>query len=292
MNRLRNRGRLIGRALPAALGGVLFSAGFSPAVLLAEDPVAPTIRSQSCECDREACDGESCAARQPCRDWIRRKIAHLNAFVQPCPDYPLGCMPPDPGATMHNFFGAMDFYAEQDDFVIYNIEWAGRTSTPDDDLALHLERIAPRLPVEPFPVVIEPSGSIEVDAERRAYVLHQLATILAKLIATDVPVVPVRHLGPRNYVTHLPVTGPLAAGGYADCPPCRTFAAPAPKVAVVDSAALAKALETLAGRVFVGPPVAEGQLSDGFGRRSLSGFGGQGGQGGGRGGGGFGGSSF
>lgn len=67
--------------------------------------------------------------------------------------------------------------AEEDDFVFYQSEWSGPTAILGPAGQRHLERILPRLAVQPAAVIVEPSGDAELDTLRQKTLLEQAAAI-------------------------------------------------------------------------------------------------------------------
>ncbi|MCG8650001.1 MAG: hypothetical protein MI861_09215 [Pirellulales bacterium] len=215
-------------------------------------------------------------------------LASLASFFQPCPDYPLGCMPPDNGATVNNYFGAMGYQAEADDFVIYQYEWTGDTAAETADLRHHLRRVLPRMAIEPFPLVIQASNRQDLDTQRRARVIELARAELENRVRLGEPIVPIRHLGPANQLMHLPQTGAGYSGHTSQssftCPPVLPDQrADELSSQIVHPENLAVVIDQLESRVVISDSAAEGQLSDAFARRL--GFSPQTSQGGGQGGG-------
>ncbi|HUG90894.1 MAG TPA: hypothetical protein VML55_08680 [Planctomycetaceae bacterium] len=104
-----------------------------------------------------------------CRSYCREETC------QPCPDIPRGAIPPAVGTHVANWQATQAHLAEADDFVVYQYEWAGETAALGPFGTRHLDGLAARLPGEPGPVVVEPSGASELDQARRAKLVEELA---------------------------------------------------------------------------------------------------------------------
>src|SRR5215207_5284402 len=80
-----------------------------------------------------------------------------NCDVDNCSDIPQGAIPLPVGSYARAYWARQADKAEIDDFVIYTNEWS-----LDDDLQLgpygtrHLARTAARMPVTPYPVILQP----------------------------------------------------------------------------------------------------------------------------------------
>ena len=258
---------------------------------------------------RQTCGNSSCNGCQTCRHGFagsgalggnscsgaaceKPTLAQVvqNA-VQPCPAYPAGCMPPDIGAATSNFFGVMGYQAEADDFVFYDFEWIEGTAEPADDFAFHLNRVVPRLAVEPFPIVIETTGDSDLDAQRYRKMVQLAMAVLQARIESGEPTVPIRHLGPTNKVVHLPQVGANYAGTITPASHGldangTNYPSKPTEVPVIGPEQLARLASNLESRIVIGRSAAYGQYSDTFGRRfGFSRGTGQGGQAGGQGGG-------
>ncbi len=103
----------------------------------------------------------------------------------------MGDFHPKPmGTYVDPAFQDMEMNAEASDFVIYQHEWNGETTSMNDRGLEHLKRILERLPQVPFPVLVEPSnmavdpntkyrypvnGNHALDIERRQAIVDALA---------------------------------------------------------------------------------------------------------------------
>ncbi len=102
----------------------------------------------------------------------------------------MGDIHPAPlGTLVDPAFQDMELNAEASDFVIYQHEWNGETTSMNDRGLEHLKRIYERAPSSPFPILIEPSnmavdqntrhqypvnGNHALDMERRQAIVQAL----------------------------------------------------------------------------------------------------------------------
>jgi len=95
----------------------------------------------------------------------------------PCKDIPPGAIPQPIGTYVCQWQTEQMARAEADDFVIYRYEWLRETDQFSPFGGQHVMRMAKRLPLAPFPVVIEPSDNQELDQARRARLIGMLAEL-------------------------------------------------------------------------------------------------------------------
>lgn len=82
----------------------------------------------------------------------------------------MGDFEPKPlGTFVDPAFQDMEANAEASDFVIYQHEWDGETTTMNDRGLEHLKRIYERAPQTPFPILIEPSNMAVDENTRHEY---------------------------------------------------------------------------------------------------------------------------
>src|SRR5262249_14760298 len=94
---------------------------------------------------------------------------------RPCETIPQGAIPQPLGVKGHRLQERPASEAEDDDFVIYKHEWykGGRALGPYG--TYHLGEIIKRLPVTPFPVLLEvATDDPELNEARRALVVSRL----------------------------------------------------------------------------------------------------------------------
>jgi hypothetical protein len=97
-------------------------------------------------------------------------------FSRPCETIPQGAIPQPLGVKVHEFQERQATKAEYDDFVIYKHEWykGGRELGPYG--TYHLGEIIKRLPVTPFPVLLEvATDDPELNEARRSLIVNRLA---------------------------------------------------------------------------------------------------------------------
>jgi hypothetical protein len=100
---------------------------------------------------------------------------HDNLHIDNCSDIPKGAIPLPAGTYTKEYFARQQYKAEADDFTIYYNEWFdGKTDLHQWGLD-HVARIAARLPVTPFLVVVQPEPDQPViSAARRDKVVNLL----------------------------------------------------------------------------------------------------------------------
>jgi len=82
----------------------------------------------------------------------------------------MGDFQPKPlGTFVDPAFQDMEANAEASDFVIYQHEWNGETTSMNDRGLEHLKRIYERAPQTPFPILIEPSNMAVDENTRHEY---------------------------------------------------------------------------------------------------------------------------
>jgi len=131
---------------------------FSTAVLLSGLFVASS-HAQSCDVDS--------AGKTRGRHGLK---GHFNR----CADIPPGALPMPNGYFVRNFQALQAGKAEIDDFTIYYNEWymGGMELGPFG--VNHLFTIAKRLPECPHPVILQPTGDLQVDTARQQKVISIL----------------------------------------------------------------------------------------------------------------------
>lgn len=99
-------------------------------------------------------------------------------FCGGCPDIASGAIPKPVGTAVSHWTQAHAEIAEQDDFVIYQHEWAYEQGGAGEQLGpfgtRHMAMIGTRMLREPNIVRIEPSGNATLDAARRQVVVQSL----------------------------------------------------------------------------------------------------------------------
>ncbi len=113
-----------------------------------------------------------------CKDGSGHKVKHSkhpNAHIDNCSDIEQGAIPLPVGTFSGEYWNRQAIKAEADDFVIYYNEWIDGQSTTNQYGADHLARIAARLPVTPFLVVVQPEpGQNVLSMARRDVVVNTL----------------------------------------------------------------------------------------------------------------------
>ncbi|HMP03285.1 MAG TPA: hypothetical protein PKD86_08545 [Gemmatales bacterium] len=91
-----------------------------------------------------------------------------------CPSIAPGAMPPPAGTHVRRLETMQIDKAEADDFVVYRHEWymGGQELGPYGKY--HLQLIARRLPLVPFPVLIEAADDMTLNENRRKLVVQML----------------------------------------------------------------------------------------------------------------------
>lgn len=100
--------------------------------------------------------------------------SHPNLRVDNCSDIPQGAIPAPNGYFVRKWQSQQITKAEADDFTIYLHEWYKGGTEPGPYGRYHLDNICKRLPSVPFPVVIQPGESDEINAQRRSLVVARL----------------------------------------------------------------------------------------------------------------------
>lgn len=101
-----------------------------------------------------------------------------NGNVDNCSDIPPGAIPLPIGSYVRAYQARQADKAEIDDFVIYTNEWSY-----DNDLQLgpygakHLARIASRMGVTPYPVIVQPDDDPALNEKRRTVVVNNLTAL-------------------------------------------------------------------------------------------------------------------
>jgi hypothetical protein len=129
-----------------------------------------------------------CARRNPWTGALWLILCALTANAgchngpEPCNDIAPGAIPQPNGTYACQWIHGERARADQDNFVIYEYEWAadGRNLTTFGQQ--HVARIAQGLTQVPFPVVIEPSSDQRVNEGRRMAVLEALACCHVQII--------------------------------------------------------------------------------------------------------------
>lgn len=91
-----------------------------------------------------------------------------------CPSIPPGFMPQPNGTYVRRIQDAQSMKAEADDFVIYKHEWYLGGTELGPYGRYHLQLIAHRLPMVPFPVVIQTTVDAKLNELRRAEIVKAL----------------------------------------------------------------------------------------------------------------------
>lgn len=99
----------------------------------------------------------------------------------PCNDITPGAIPQPNGTYSCQWIHAQAARADQDNFVIYQYEWAADGMKLTQFGQEHMAGMAQRLPQVPYPVVIEPSSDQHVNESRRLAVLDLLANYHAPI---------------------------------------------------------------------------------------------------------------
>lgn len=82
-------------------------------------------------------------------------------------DLPAGAIPEPPGTRQGVLLAMQETKAERADFVIHSHEWVPGSVTLGDFGQRHVAALVDRIPVEPFPVLVETSGDAKLDKARR-----------------------------------------------------------------------------------------------------------------------------
>lgn len=82
-------------------------------------------------------------------------------------DLPAEFIPEPAGTRQAVILGMQETRAERTDFVVYDYEWVPGAVVLGDFGQRHVAALAPRMPVEPFPVLVQTSGDANLDKARR-----------------------------------------------------------------------------------------------------------------------------
>jgi hypothetical protein len=101
--------------------------------------------------------------------------ARFWAWIDNCADFPHGAIPRPNGAATDETFANQATKAEAEDFVVHEYEWCLGTADLDASGYAHLDHLSKRLPTAPFPVVIARSCDPALDQARRMAVIACLS---------------------------------------------------------------------------------------------------------------------
>jgi hypothetical protein len=87
-----------------------------------------------------------------------------NYLVEPAP----------PGTSVNQAIDTQAANAAKDDFVVYSNEWLADSTVLGPAGKRHIDRIAKKLSSVPYPVIVEPTGNVDLDRSRR----EALVTVL------------------------------------------------------------------------------------------------------------------
>lgn len=92
-----------------------------------------------------------------------------------CCDKGVTTLPPPLGTSINQAVDIQAGNAVADDFVVYTQEWFGDTAVLGPAGKRHLERMIKKLPQVACPIVIEPTGLIDLDRSRQDAIVSVLA---------------------------------------------------------------------------------------------------------------------
>ncbi len=111
--------------------------------------------------------------------WIPALAVASAAMLAGCQhsgsyDLPAGYIPEPVGTRQGVLLGMQATKAERGDFVLYNYAWVPGETALGEFGQRQVNDLMVRIPREPFPLVIEPSGDPKLDGARREALVEHL----------------------------------------------------------------------------------------------------------------------
>lgn len=97
---------------------------------------------------------DACDSCDKCGSPVRGRLANLRP--DNCADIPCGAIPTHAGTYTNAYLNKQADKAEVDDFVFYYNEWKDGEAVLGPFGRAHLAQVIARLPVVPFPIVVQP----------------------------------------------------------------------------------------------------------------------------------------